>query len=82
MCTLAAAWQCTCVANVCRTLACPSPCWPAQVLRYFGYFTEAVPESPMEDHRVRKVVVHYYLEDDTMDVDEPKQDNSGIPQVR
>ena len=38
-------------------------------------------ESNIENHRVRKVAVFYYLEDGTMHVAEPKQDNSGIPQV-
>lgn len=52
------------------------------MLRFFGYFQEAVTESNIENHRVRRVVVLYYLADDTMQVTEPKQDNSGIPQVR
>lgn len=38
-------------------------------------------ESNIENHRVRKVVVYYYLEDGSMHVAEPKQDNSGLPQV-
>lgn len=29
-----------------------------------------------------QVVVYYYLADDTVHVEEPKQDNSGLPQVR
>jgi hypothetical protein len=53
----------------------------SQVLRFFGYFQEAVTESNIENHRVRRVVVLYYLADDTLQVTEPKQDNSGIPQV-
>ena len=52
-----------------------------QVLRWYGYFREAVPESPKETYRVRRVVFHYYLVDDTMDVEEPRQLNSGIDQV-
>ena len=51
------------------------------MLRWYGYFKEAVPESPRETHRVRRVVFHYYLVDDTMDVEEPRQLNSGIDQV-
>ncbi|KAK9831357.1 hypothetical protein WJX81_005284 [Elliptochloris bilobata] len=51
-----------------------------QVLRWMGYFTESVPQSPAEDFRVRRVEVRYYLEDDTVDVAEPKQLNSGLPQ--
>ena len=53
----------------------------SQVLRWYGYFKEAVPESARETYRVRRVVLHYYLVDDTMDVEEPKQLNSGIDQV-
>lgn len=53
-----------------------------KVLRFYGYFQEAVTESNIENHRVRRIVVMYYLEDDTVQVTEPKQDNSGIPQVR
>ena len=53
-----------------------------QVLRWFGYFKEVVPESPRETYRVRRVALHYYLVDDTMDVEEPKQLNSGIDQVQ
>lgn len=29
---------------------------------------------------VRKVVIYYYLEDDTCQIQEPKMDNSGMPQ--
>lgn len=53
-----------------------------QVLRFYGYFKESVVESNMENHRIRKVILYYYLEDDSMHVAEPRQDNSGIPQVR
>lgn len=58
----------------------PPPFTHTQVLRFYGYFKEAVTESAVENHRVRKVVVFYYLKDDTVQVSEPKQDNSGIPQ--
>lgn len=51
-----------------------------QVLRFYGYFKEAVVESAVENHRVRKVVVQYYVTDGTIQVIEPKEDNSGIPQ--
>jgi hypothetical protein len=66
-------------------LLLPAPtatCTLLQVLRFFGYFQEAVTESNIENHRVRRVVLLYYLADDTLQVTEPKQDNSGIPQVR
>eukprot|EP00933_Yihiella_yeosuensis_P005802 TRINITY_DN110391_c0_g1_i1.p1 TRINITY_DN110391_c0_g1~~TRINITY_DN110391_c0_g1_i1.p1 ORF type:complete len:748 (+),score=182.32 TRINITY_DN110391_c0_g1_i1:97-2340(+) len=59
------------------------PAWDAfdrHVLRFYGYFKEAVVETNLENHRVRKVTIFYYLEDDTCHIIEPKQDNSGIPQ--
>ena len=34
-----------------------------QVLRYFAFFREPVPDSPLESWRVRKVQLLYYLED-------------------
>lgn len=39
-------------------------------------------ESNIENHRVRKIILYYYLEDGSMHAAEPKQDNSGMPQVR
>jgi len=59
------------------------PAWDAfdrHVLRFNGYFKEAVVETNLENYRVRKVTVYYYLEDDTCQIVEPRQDNSGIPQ--
>jgi Ca2+-binding EF-hand superfamily protein len=50
------------------------------VLRFFGYFKEAVHENRMENYRVRKVTILFYLEDNTIQVNEPKEENSGIPQ--
>lgn len=49
-----------------------------RVLRFFGYFQETVPESALEKARVRRVTICYFLEDDTISVSEPRQDNSGI----
>ena len=37
-------------------------------------------ESPVENWRLRKVVVYFYLNDGTIYVYEPKVENSGIPQ--
>lgn len=37
-------------------------------------------ESHIENHRVRKVVLLYYLKDDSAQVSEPRQENSGMPQ--
>jgi len=62
---------------------CELPAWDAfdrHVLRFHGFFKEAVVESNLENYRVRNVVIYYYLEDDTCHIIEPRQDNSGIPQ--
>ena len=50
------------------------------MLRFFGYFKEAVVESRHETFRVRKIVAFYFLEDHTVMVSEPKEVNSGMPQ--
>ena len=34
----------------------------------------------MENYRVRRAIIYYYLEDDTMHITEPRIDNAGIPQ--
>lgn len=59
------------------------PAWVAydrKVLRFFGYFKEAVHASSQENWRVRKCVIYFYLEDDSIHIAEPKIENSGIPQ--
>lgn len=59
------------------------PAWVAfdrKVLRFDAYFQEAVHESRQETFRIRRCVIYYYLEDDSIHVSEPKIENSGIPQ--
>jgi len=59
------------------------PAWVAydrKVLRFGAYFKEAVTEDPVENFRIRKCLIYLYLEDDSIHVAEPKQQNSGIPQ--
>ena len=51
-----------------------------KVLRYESYFLEAVNESDMENFRVRRCNILYYLEDGSMQIVEPKIENSGLPQ--
>ena len=51
-----------------------------QVLRFFGYFKESVVESRLENYRIRKVIMYYFLEDRSILITEPKQVNSGTPQ--
>ena len=50
------------------------------VLRFFGFFKEAVVESNLENWRVRKLLIYYFLEDSTLMLNEPKETNSGTPQ--
>lgn len=60
-----------------------APAWlkhDRQVLRFFAYFQEPVHESAMENVRVRQCIIHFYLEDGTMDISEPKVQNSGMTQ--
>ncbi|KAA3672118.1 uncharacterized protein DEA37_0010830 [Paragonimus westermani] len=51
-----------------------------KVLRFYGYFKETVNESPLEHYRVRFVQIYYFLEDDSIQIMEPPQNNSGMPQ--
>jgi EF-hand domain-containing protein 1 len=51
-----------------------------QVLRFFGYFKESVPESNLENYRVRELTIKLHLEDNSIEILETKQSNSGIPQ--
>ncbi|KAK2956544.1 putative EF-hand domain-containing protein 1 [Blattamonas nauphoetae] len=51
-----------------------------KVLRFYGYFQEGVAETRLETQRYRKVKIYCYLEDDSMQINEFRQDNSGIPQ--
>jgi len=72
-----------CSNNTMPTLSNKSAVWlnnAGQVIRFFGYFKEAVNESAAETYRVRKVTIFYYMEDGTIQINEHAQENSGIPQ--
>lgn len=59
------------------------PAWlkhDRQVLRFYGFFQEPVHENPNENFRIRKCIIFFYLEDGTMQIVEPKIENSGVPQ--
>jgi len=59
------------------------PAWVAfdrQVLCFDAYFQEAVHEKREEQYRVRHCKIYFYLEDDSLQVIEPRAKNSGIPQ--
>ena len=51
-----------------------------QVIRFYGYFQEAVTESPLENYKLHKLILLYYLVDQTLQIIEPKIENSGTPQ--
>jgi len=48
--------------------------------RFLAYFTETVPENLSESVRSRKVEIVYFLEDNTIEIVEPKERNSGLNQ--
>jgi len=59
------------------------PAWVAfdrQVLCFDAYFQEAVHEKREEQYRVRQCKIYFYLEDDSIQVVEPRVKNSAIPQ--
>lgn len=59
------------------------PAWlkhDRQVLRFNAFFQEPVHENPNENYRIRHCTIYFYLEDGTMQIIEPKSENSGIPQ--
>lgn len=61
----------------------PAPSWVVhdrQVLRFSAFFQEAVHEKREEKYRIRNCTILYYLEDDSIQVNEARQENSGIPQ--
>jgi hypothetical protein len=49
------------------------------VLNFKCYFQEPVVEDRNENFRVRKCILYFYLEDDTIHIIENRVENSGIP---
>lgn len=49
-----------------------------QVLFFEAYMKQTVHESAQEQYRVRFFRVFYYLEDDTISINEPEIENSGM----
>ncbi|CBY19533.1 unnamed protein product [Oikopleura dioica] len=59
------------------------PAWIAydkRVLSFNGFFEEVVINNNSEAFRIRPVKVYFYLEDDTIQVNEPLIENSGLSQ--
>ena len=52
------------------------------ILRFIGFFEESIPNSNLEQFRIRRCFLNYYLEDGTIDIAEPKSSNSGLMQVK
>ena len=50
------------------------------MLMFKGFFKENVEQSTIEKQMVRKVIIRYYLDDNTIEILEPVIRNSGIPQ--
>lgn len=50
------------------------------VLRFEGYFRESVPESPQEIDRTRRISIFFYSNDNTVEITEPRKENSGLVQ--
>ncbi len=48
------------------------------VLRFYAFFKEAVIDSNVESHRIRRVIIQFYLSDGSLEVVEPRSVNSGI----
>lgn len=50
------------------------------MLVFEAYYQEPIPETALENYRVHRCKVYFFLEDDTVQVIEPKVLNSGVPQ--
>lgn len=69
--------------NIPRGSGSDLPAWVAfdrQVLCFDAYFQEAVHEKREEQYRIRNCKIYFYLEDDSIQVIEPRSKNAGIPQ--
>jgi len=64
-----------------RTFVPRSVLFDKKILRFYGYFKEIVYESPLESYRIRRVIIYYYLENDTMSIYEIPYANSALNQV-
>lgn len=51
-----------------------------KVLRFYGFFQESVEERVDENSRFRHVSFLFYLEDETLQISEPKVENCGLMQ--
>ncbi|XP_045426391.1 EF-hand domain-containing family member C2 [Pipistrellus kuhlii] len=59
------------------------PSWVAfdkHVLSFDAYEEAEMDDKRIEDYRIRRYKIYFYLEDDTIQVNEPEIKNSGLPQ--
>lgn len=50
-----------------------------KVLKFNAFYKEGtIFDNPNEFYRIRKLLIHFYLEDNTIEIINPKQENSGI----
>jgi len=57
-----------------------APAWDVfdrHVLRFYGFAKEAMTEMNMQNNKTRRITILYYLEDDTIQVNEKKMVNNG-----
>ncbi len=65
---------------------CPSSKLPTflehdrRVLLFHAYYEEDVLQSRIEEKRILKCEIYFYVEDGTIEIIQKKQENSGIPQ--
>uniref|UniRef100_A0A8I3PVN9 EF-hand domain-containing family member C2 n=2 Tax=Canis lupus familiaris TaxID=9615 RepID=A0A8I3PVN9_CANLF len=50
------------------------------VLSFDAYLEDEVPDKSQGNYRIRRYKIYFYLEDDTIQVNEPELKNSGMPQ--
>jgi len=55
-------------------------CNDSRVCRFLAYFTEEAPENLTTPIRSRQVEIVFYLADDTVEISEPRVQNSGLSQ--
>ena len=51
-----------------------------RVLLFHAYYEEDVLQSTIEEKRIMKCEIYFYVEDGTIEIIQTKQENSGIPQ--
>lgn len=66
-----------------RGIGSDAPSWVAfdkQVLSFDAYSEDELPDKDQETYRIRYYKIYFYLEDDTIQVNEPPLKNSGLTQ--